>query len=200
MSRSQPLKSALKRMPIDGNNSISSKDSFLYDRIDLLGHPRELSLKKTSLEFSRPSLETKQQRKRSSIPLSHLFPRRKSLQTTAIAIRRQSLWMNLAKNGSAAVELSPSPSSPFLFSSLENEETDDFIRKKLLRCLLVVSYLISISLLAIALATFYGFFYSTGDLDPILPPRRNNRTKVSSSSPSAPRSLSSLFQGTFDRR
>lgn len=107
-------------------------------------------------------LKTPQKRRSSTISLSNLFPRRKSLQTTALATRRQSLWMDISKNPStndsstaaASVASTTSPSY-----CLENDYTS-LVRKKILRCLLVFSYLLSISLLAIALATFYGFFWS----------------------------------------
>lgn len=161
IKETKQLKPALKRMQIDGNNSISSKDSFLYDRIENLSQQKDFQRKKSSVGFGRNSIEEK--RKRSSIHLIQLFPRRKSLQTTAIAIRRQSLWMNLAKTPST----NPEDLYPNANSSFPLDETNDFIRKKILRFLLVFSYLISISLLAIALATFYGFFYSTTDLNSI---------------------------------
>jgi hypothetical protein len=99
------------------------------------------------------SLSLSQKRRSSVISLSNLIPRRKSLQTTALAIRRQSLWMSIAKNG---------PSNDDAQSSmlpLQIEQTS-LMRKKILRLLLVFSYLLSISLLAIGLATFYGFFWS----------------------------------------
>ncbi|CAF2725242.1 unnamed protein product [Rotaria sp. Silwood2] len=92
-------------------------------------------------------------RRSSTVLLSNLLPRRKSLQTTAIATRRQSLWMSIAKNDSSA--------NDFQLSLLPlRQEHNSLMRKKLLRLLLVFSYLISISLLAIALATFYGFFWT----------------------------------------
>ncbi|CAF3093313.1 unnamed protein product [Rotaria socialis] len=91
-------------------------------------------------------------RRSSAIILNSLLSRRKSLQTTALATRRQSLWMSIAKNVSL--------SNDFQISPLPLPQGDNLIRKKVLRLLLVFSYLISISLLAIALATFYGFFWS----------------------------------------
>jgi hypothetical protein len=91
-------------------------------------------------------------RRASSVSLSHLLPRRKSLQTTVLASRRQSLWMNIAKN-STSTDAQPSLLPPRI-------EHTSLMRKKILRLLLVFSYLLSISLLAIALATFYGFFWS----------------------------------------
>lgn len=92
-------------------------------------------------------------RSSSTIILNNLLPRRKSLQTTAIATRRQSLWMSIAKNDSGA--------NDFQVSLLPlRQQQNSLLRKKLLRLLLVFSYLLSISLLAIALATFYGFFWS----------------------------------------
>ena len=83
--------------------------------------------------------------------MGHILPRRKSLQITALASQRQSLWMNIAKN---AQTTSTQP-SPF---SLGQQQTN-LLRKKLLRLLLVFSYLLSISLFGVALATFYGFFW-----------------------------------------
>jgi len=127
-------------------------------------------LPETSSSTSPPIgiLKTPSKRRSSTISLSNLFAQRKSLQTTALATRRQSLWMDISKNpmaneltttttttvaaATAAAALPPS-------YCLENDYTR-LIRKKILRFLLVFSYLISISLLAIALATFYGFFWS----------------------------------------
>ncbi|CAF1190735.1 unnamed protein product [Rotaria magnacalcarata] len=91
-------------------------------------------------------------RRSSTIILNSLLSRRKSLQTTALATRRQSLWMSIAKNVSLSTD--------FQISPLPLPHGDNLIRKKALRLLLVFSYLISISLLAIALATFYGIFWS----------------------------------------
>ncbi|CAF1241778.1 unnamed protein product [Rotaria magnacalcarata] len=91
--------------------------------------------------------------KRASIvSMANLLPRRKSLQMTALATQRQSLWINLAKN--AQINNSQVSSFP-----LRQQQTN-LLRKKLLRLLLVFSYLLSISLFAIALATFYGFFWT----------------------------------------
>ena len=90
-------------------------------------------------------------RRASTSSLSHFLPRRKSLQITALASQRQGLWMNIAKNAQAN---STSP-SPFPLRQQTN-----LLRKKLLRLLLVFSYLLSISLFGVALATFYGFFWS----------------------------------------
>jgi hypothetical protein len=85
--------------------------------------------------------------------LGHLLPCRKSLQMTALASQRQSLWISIAKNAQANnTQTTPLP-------SLQQQQTS-LTRKKLLRLLLVFSYLLSISLFAIALATFYGFFWS----------------------------------------
>jgi hypothetical protein len=92
-------------------------------------------------------------RRSSTLSLSNLLPRRKSLQTTVLASRRQSLWMNIAKNAPATDNVQPSI-LPL------GQEHSNLMRKKILRLLLVFSYLLSISLFAIALATFYGFFWS----------------------------------------
>ncbi|UJR13375.1 hypothetical protein I4U23_000392 [Adineta vaga] len=94
-----------------------------------------------------------EKRHSSTISLGNIFPRRKSLQTTAIATRRQSLWMNISKNAP--------PSSESQHSILPlRQDHSSLVRKKFLRLVLVFSYLLSISILAIALATFYGFFWS----------------------------------------
>jgi len=102
-----------------------------------------------------PRKSTSEAKKRSSstISLGNLLPRRKSLQTTALAARRQSLWMNIAKNAPPTNDVRPS-------ILLLRQEHSSLMRKKFLRILLVFSYLLSISLLAIALTTFYGFFWS----------------------------------------
>jgi hypothetical protein len=97
------------------------------------------------------SMTTK--RRSSTMNITHLLSRRRSLQTTAIASRRQSLWMSIAKNAPPTSE--PPPSMLLL-----RQDHTSLMRKKILRLLLVFSYLLSISLLAIALATFYGFFWS----------------------------------------
>jgi hypothetical protein len=96
--------------------------------------------------------ETKK-RNSSTISLGNLLPRRKSLQTTALSARRQSLWMNISKNAPPTNDVRPS-------ILLLRQEHSSLMRKKFLRILLVFSYLLSISLLAIALTTFYGFFWS----------------------------------------
>lgn len=131
------------------NNLTSSIDeSSLLDRMPYsstrINLPADGVLKQTSVTPKRRS---------SAISLSSILPRRKSLQTTALATRRQSLWMNIAKNPSITDDIQTSilPLQPHPAS---------LIRKKILRVLLVISYLISISLFAVALATFYGFFWS----------------------------------------
>jgi hypothetical protein len=91
-------------------------------------------------------------RRASITSIGHLLPRRKSLQMTALASQRQSLWMNIAKNAQA----NNTQQSSFPL----REQQTSLLRKKLLRLLLVFSYLLSISLFAIGLATFYGFFWS----------------------------------------
>jgi hypothetical protein len=96
-------------------------------------------------------------KRRASISsMGHFLPRRKSLQITALASQRQSLWMNIAKNAQANnTQPTPTP-TPFPLP----QEPTNLLRKKLLRLLLVFSYLLSISLFGVALATFYGFFWS----------------------------------------
>jgi hypothetical protein len=92
-------------------------------------------------------------KRRSSTPsLGNMLPRRKSLQMTALASQRQTLWISIAKNAQA----NNTQSSPF---PLRQQQTN-LLRKKILRLLLVFSYLLSISLFAIALATFYGVFWT----------------------------------------
>lgn len=90
-------------------------------------------------------------RRASTTSLSYFLPRRKSLQMTALASQRQSLWMSIAKNS----QINDTPVTP-----LPVQQQTNLMRKKILRLLLVVSYLLSISLFAIALATFYGFFWT----------------------------------------
>lgn len=92
-------------------------------------------------------------RRSSTVILNNLLSSRKSLQTTALATRRQSLWMSIAKTEAPINEPQFTPLTLL-------QQNNNLIRKKALRLLLVFSYLISISLLAIALATFYGFFWS----------------------------------------
>jgi hypothetical protein len=92
-------------------------------------------------------------KRRASIShMGHFLPRRKSLQITALASQRQSLWMNIAKNA----QTTNTQPSPFLLG----QQQTNLVRKKFLRLLLVFSYLLSISLFGVALATFYGFFWS----------------------------------------
>jgi hypothetical protein len=93
-------------------------------------------------------------RRGSVTSIGRLLVRRKSLQMTALASQRQSLWMSIAKNA----QVNNTQSSPLPFP-LQQQHTS-LLRKKLLRLLLVFSYLLSISLFAIALATFYWFFWS----------------------------------------
>lgn len=130
------------------NPSSSIDETSLLDRMPYsstrINHPSDGILKQTSVTPKRRS---------SAISLSSILPHRKSLQTTALATRRQSLWMSIAKNPSITddIQISILPLQP---------EPSRLIRKKILRILLVISYLISISLFAVALATFYGFFWS----------------------------------------
>lgn len=95
-------------------------------------------------------------KRRSSVTsLGNILPRRKSLQMTALASQRQSLWMSIAKNAAQTNTTNQTSSFP-----LRSQPQSSLLRKKFLRLLLVFSYLLSISLFAIALATFYGFFWS----------------------------------------
>lgn len=96
-------------------------------------------------------------RRLSTASLGNLLPSRKGSPMTALAAKRQNLWMSIAKNPEAQnSELTSIP--------LQREtEPPSLLRKKILRLLLVFSYLLSISLFAIALATFYGFFWSGYD-------------------------------------
>ena len=144
-----PLPSAIKKTtPIT-----SIDDSVVFGRVPYssiristraVPSPSDGILKRTSIS---------QKRRSSTISLSNLLPRRKSLQTTALATRRQSLWMNIAKNPSTTDSVQPTVIPLGLDHS-------SLTRKKILRLLLVFSYLLSISLFAIGLATFYGFFWS----------------------------------------
>jgi hypothetical protein len=93
-------------------------------------------------------------RRVSTASVGQLLPNRRSLQMTALATKRQNLWMNIAKN--AQGNNIQSSSIPMR----QQTQQSNLLRKKLLRLLLVFSYLLSISLFAIALATFYGFFWS----------------------------------------
>jgi hypothetical protein len=114
---------------------------------------KSISKRNSSMMPSRNS-SSSQKRHSSATSLSNLIVRRKSLQTTALATRRQSLWMSIAKNPSPSThnfQPSPLPVIP---------DESNLMRKKILRLLLVFSYLLSISVFAIALATFYGFFWS----------------------------------------
>ncbi|CAF3591697.1 unnamed protein product [Adineta steineri] len=75
-----------------------------------------------------------QKRSSSVISLGNIFPGRKSLQTTALATRRQSLWMNIAKNAPPpSIDTQP-PILPL------GQEPSSLMRKKILRLLLVFSY------------------------------------------------------------
>ncbi|CAF0763528.1 unnamed protein product [Adineta ricciae] len=87
--------------------------------------------------------------------LSHLLPRQKTSQMTTLASQRQSLWISIAKN--AQLNANQQSSLPLL---QQQQQQTSLTRKKFLRLLLVFSYLLSISLFAIALATFYGFFWT----------------------------------------
>ncbi|CAF1085043.1 unnamed protein product [Adineta ricciae] len=95
-----------------------------------------------------------QKRCSSITSLSHLLPRQKTSQMTALASQRQSLWISIAKN--AQLNANQRSSLPLL----QQQQQTSLTRKKFLRLLLVFSYLLSISLFAIALATFYGFFWT----------------------------------------
>ena len=152
------------------NPSSSIDESSLLDRMPYsfsrINLPSDGILKQTSVAPKRRS---------SAISLSSILPRRKSLQTTALASRRQSLWMNIAKNPSITDDIQTSvlPLQPQPYS---------LIRKKILRVLLVISYLISISLFAVALATFYGFFwsgYSRVETSTVLSVRTSVRSLIS---------------------
>jgi hypothetical protein len=119
-------------------------------------------------------------RNSSSVSIGSLLPRRKSLQTTALATRRQSLWMNIAKNPLPNTGVIPSP-LPLI------PDPSNLMRKKILRLLLVFSYVLSISVLAIVLATFYGFFwsgYSTPQTTTVSDVKTHVRSLISSTSDS----------------
>ena len=108
--------------------------------------PRSISMHKPI-----PSI---QKRRLSTASLGPLLPSRKGLPMTALATKRQNLWMSIAKNAPANNTETP------LTSIAQPTQHQSLLRKKILRLLLVFSYLVSISLFAIALATFYGFFWS----------------------------------------
>ncbi|CAF0770220.1 unnamed protein product [Didymodactylos carnosus] len=74
----------------------------------------------------------------------------KNLRKNSTTPKVKSLWMNIGRN---SLSTTPEP-------LLSNRPRRSQLRKKLLRLLLVFSYLLSISLFAIALATFYGFFWT----------------------------------------
>ena len=107
----------------------------------------------SSLSPSPNTVRSTSKRLTSITSLGNFFPRRKSQQMTALASQRQSLWMNISKNAQS----NHTHLSPLL---LQQQRHINVMRKKILRLLLVFSYLLSISLFAIALATFYGFFWS----------------------------------------
>ena len=94
-------------------------------------------------------------RRLSAASLSNLLPNRKGLPMTALATNRQNLWMSIAKNPSSQPTLEETS-----ITLRRQIEPPSLLRKKLLRLVLVFSYLLSISLFAIALATFYGFFWT----------------------------------------
>lgn len=94
-------------------------------------------------------------RRLSTASLGQLLPARKGLPMTALATKRQNLWMSIAKN-SQPNNMEP----PIATMTPTTPRQTSLLRKKILRLLLVFSYLVSISLFAIALATFYGFFWS----------------------------------------
>jgi hypothetical protein len=143
---------AVKSSPIT-----PTKEPLVFGRIPYSSLKKPVELASTTQSFPCPNTIVKPvplipKRRASITSIGHLLPRRKSLQMTALASQRQSLWMNIAKNAQA----NNTQSSPF---PLRQQQTS-LLRKKLLRLLLVFSYLLSISLFAIALATFYGFFWS----------------------------------------
>ena len=145
-SPSRPV--SLKTLP-----KAAKHEPTVFGRIPLSAIRNSTAVTSTSPGGTGKCAPTSVQRHSSTISLGNIFPRRKSLQTTAIASRRQSLWMNIARNASATNDVQPMP------LPLRNAHSS-LMRKKILRLLLVFSYLLSISLLAIALATFYGFFWA----------------------------------------
>jgi hypothetical protein len=142
---SLPIKIPIPMSPID--------ESLVFGRIPYSSIQISTRTIPPSTDGIAKSASMTPKRRSSTLSLSNLLPRRKSLQTTALAVRRQSLWMNIAKNASATDDVQPS------ILPLRQDHSN-LMRKKFLRLLLVFSYLISISLFAIALATFYGFFWS----------------------------------------
>ena len=150
LSKQQNRSSSLPRK----NQPAANEELLLFGRIPYTAiRPQSPNLKLSASPVGKKravSITTK--RRASSVSLNHLLSRRKSLQTTALAVRRQSLWMNLSKNAPVVENQTPFPSC--------QQDPSNLTRKKLLRLCLVFSYLFSISLFAIALATFYGFFWS----------------------------------------
>ena len=162
------------------NSPAANEELLLFGRIPYAAiRPQSPNLKLSAspsvIKKRTVSITTK--RRASSVSLNHLLSRRKSLQTTALAVRRQSLWMNLSKNAPVVENQTPLPSC--------QQDPSNLTRKKLLRLCLVFSYLFSISLFAIALATFYGFFWSgshptttVADLQTTSQPRVSPRTNL----------------------
>jgi hypothetical protein len=153
----------------------SINESLVFGRIPYSSiRTKTGTIPSSPVEIIKPISMT-QKRRSSTLSLSNMLPRRKSLQTTVLATRRQSLWMSIAKNGPSTNDVQP----PVLPLNLEHTS---LMRKKFLRLLLVFSYLLSISLFAIALATFYGFFwsgYSTTETTTILDVRETVQSLVS---------------------
>ena len=150
LSKQQNRSSSLPRK----NQPAANEELLLFGRIPYAAiRPQSPNLKLSSSPVGKKrAVSITAKRRASSVSLNQLLSRRKSLQTTALAVRRQSLWMNLSKNAPVVENPTPFPSC--------QQDPSNLTRKKLLRLCLVFSYLFSISLFAIALATFYGFFWS----------------------------------------
>ncbi len=146
------------RPALKTSSAVTTKESLVFGRIPYSSIKTTIETASSTPTSPSPNSVVKPTpltpKRRASInSIGHFLPRRKSLQMTALASQRQSLWMNIAKNAqtTATTQSSPLPS---------RQQQTSLLRRKLLRLLLVFSYLLSISLFAIALATFYGFFWS----------------------------------------
>ena len=156
---------AIKKSPISliGDPSVFGRSSCVS--IKATAEPMPLSASPLESNNIIKPIPMTPHRRASNTSLGQLLPRRKSSQMTALATKRQNLWMSIAKNAQAnnnqlSLSSSSSSASSLPLPIQQQIKQPNLMRKKLLRLLLVFSYLLSISLFAIALATFYGFFWS----------------------------------------
>ena len=153
----------IKKSPISSVGEPSVFGRTPYVSIKATAEPMPLSASPLDSNNIIKPIPMTPHRRASNTSLGQLLPRRKSSQMTALATKRQNLWMSIAKNAQANNNQSSTPSSSASSLPLPIQQQikqPNLMRKKLLRLLLVFSYLLSISLFAIALATFYGFFWS----------------------------------------